>query len=285
MDQARDDEYPELIFEGDYAEAVFLKSLLESSTGPYKMPTEVRRVSDSITCLRRASYLTCSYIVRTARGLVLVDAGMDSDGEDIHTGLRAMKASATDVRAILLTHWHNDHSAGARALHELSGAPVYYHRGDERQFTGEAGATGARRWLSDRIPELGVLVLFKGLLGESAPRAVAAQHFVDDGDVVLDDFEVVGTPGHTPGHVSYFYHPERALFAGDALAVIDGRIRFMARPVTPDTTAARTSMVTCLARRPAIVCPGHREPLVNAGTACGLMRDYLDRGGAWPLLG
>lgn len=31
MDQSRDDEYPELIFEGDYAEAVFLKSLLESS--------------------------------------------------------------------------------------------------------------------------------------------------------------------------------------------------------------------------------------------------------------
>lgn len=40
------------------------------------MSTEVRHVSDAITCLRRASYLTCSYIVRTAVGLVLVDAGM-----------------------------------------------------------------------------------------------------------------------------------------------------------------------------------------------------------------
>jgi len=30
------------------------------------MSTEVRRVSETITCLRRASYLTCSYIVRTA---------------------------------------------------------------------------------------------------------------------------------------------------------------------------------------------------------------------------
>ena len=249
------------------------------------MPTEVRRVSDSITCLRRASYLTCSYIVRTAHGLILVDAGMDSDGEDIHTGLRAMKAHVTDVRAILLTHWHNDHSAGAQAIHALSGAPVYYHRGDEPQFTGEAGATGARKWLSDRIPELGFLVLFKGLLGESAPRAVAAQHFVHDGDVVLNDFEVIGTPGHTPGHVSYFYRPERALFAGDALAVIDGRIRFMARPVTPDTSAARVSMSTCLGRRPEIVCPGHREPLVDAGSACDEMRAYLAQGGTWPLLG
>lgn len=249
------------------------------------MPTEVRRVSESITCLRRASYLTCSYIVRTAGGLVLIDAGMDSDGADVHAGFRAMQARATDVRAILLTHWHNDHSAGAQAIHQLTGAPVYYHRGDEPQFTGQAGATGARRWLSDRIPEVGLLVLFKGLLGESAPRPVAAHSFVADGDVLLDQFEVIATPGHTPGHVSYFYRPERALFAGDALAVIGGRIRFMARPVTLDTAAARDSMARCLARQPHIVCPGHREPLVDAGHACETMQRHLAGGGKWPLLG
>ena len=210
---------------------------------------------------------------------------MDSDGADIHVGLRALKADVKDVRAILLTHWHNDHSAGAQAIHELSGAPVDYHRDDEPQFTGAAGATGARRWLSDRIPEVGVLVLFKGLLGESAPRAVSAQHFITDGDVVLDDFQVVSTPGHTPGHVSFFYRPEGALFAGDALAVIDGRIRFMARPVTLDTTAARASMEKCLALSPRIVCPGHREPLLDADRACEAMRAYLYKGGTWPLLG
>ena len=249
------------------------------------MSTEVRRVSESITCLRRASYLTCSYIVRTPGGLVLIDAGMDSDGADIHAGLRELKADATEVKAILLTHWHNDHSAGAQAIHALSGAPVYYHRGDELQFTGEAGATGARRWISDRIPEIGVLVLFKGLLGESAPRAVAAQHFVQDGEVVLDDFDVVATPGHTAGHVSYFYRPERALFAGDALAVIDGRIRFMARPVTLDTLQARQSLEKVLDLRPQIVCPGHREPLTGAESPCETMRNYLRGGGKWPLLG
>ena len=249
------------------------------------MSTEVRHVSGSIICLRRASYLTCSYIVRTSNGLVLVDAGMDSDGGDVHTGLRALNADISEVRAILLTHWHNDHSAGAQALHAECGAPVYYHRGDEPQFTREAGAKGLRGWLSDRIPEIGLLVLFKGLLGEAAPRAVAAQHFVQDGDVVLDEFEVVATPGHTSGHVSYFYRPEQALFAGDALAVIDGRIRFMARPVTLDLVAARASLEKCLARQPRIVCPGHREPLPDAGPACDAMQAYLQTGGKWPLLG
>jgi glyoxylase-like metal-dependent hydrolase (beta-lactamase superfamily II) len=139
--------------------------------------------------------------------------------------------------------------------------------------------------VSDRIPEIGLLVLFKGLLGEVAPRAVTAQRFVRDGDVLLDDFDVVATPGHTPGHVSYFYRPERALFAGDALAVTGGRIRFMARPVTLDTTAARASLERCLALQPQIVRPGHREPLRDAGPACETMRSYLAAGGRWPMLG
>lgn len=248
--------------------------------------TEVRRVTDSIVCMRRASYLTCSYLVRTRRGLVLVDAGMDSGGADVHAGLRALDATPDAVTAILLTHWHNDHAAGAAAIRQLSHAPVYYHRGDLAQFTGTGGATGVRRWISDWIPEVGVLVLFKGLLGESVPEPVEADHFVDDGDTVLDDFEVIATPGHTPGHVSYFYRPERALFAGDALAVIGGRIRFMARPVTLDLEAARRSMAAILAREPQCVCPGHREPMTDgADAACRAMRDHLERGGSWPLLG
>jgi len=197
-----------------------------------------------------------------------------------------MDAPATDIRAILLTHWHNDHAAGAHALHALTRAPVYYHRGDEPFYTGGAGTKGARRWLSDQIPEWGVLVLAKGLLGEATPRAVTAQHFVEDGDVILDDFEVITTPGHTDGHVSFFYEPAKALFAGDALAIVDGRIRFMARPVTPDIDAARASLEKCLALDPQIICPGHREPLTaGVESACDAMRSYLKRGGPWPLLG
>jgi hypothetical protein len=77
---------------------------------------------------------------------------------------------------------------------------------------------------------------------------VSAQYFIQDGDVVLDDFE-------------------------------DGRIRFMARPVTLDTDAARVSMEKCLALRPRTVCPGHREPLLNADHACEAMQIYVHKGG------
>jgi glyoxylase-like metal-dependent hydrolase (beta-lactamase superfamily II) len=250
------------------------------------MSTEVRRLSPSILCLRRASYLTCSYMVQRRGAITLVDAGMSSDGADVRAGLDYLGAHPRDIRAILLTHWHNDHSAGAQAAHSLSSAPVYYHSADEAYFTGKTGPRGIRRWISELIPEWGVLVLAKGLLGEATPRAVQAQHFVHDGQVLFEEFVVVATPGHTEGHVSYFYTPDAALFAGDALAVIGGRIRFMARPVTLNEGAARRSLAKCLELRPKLVCPGHREPLTTGAQAeCERMLSYLAAGGRWPLFG
>ena len=211
---------------------------------------------------------------------------MDSRGADVRRGLDALGMNVDSVRGILLTHWHNDHAAGAEALRAAAKAPVFYHRGDEAQFTGAAATSGLRRWSSDRIPEAGVLVLLKGLLGEAVPQPIAEATLVDDGDVVSDDFEVVFTPGHTPGHVSFFYRPEGVLFAGDALAVVRGRLRFMARSVTPDLASARASMAKCLSLHPAIICPGHREPLTeNVQEACARMRDQLNAGTPWPLLG
>jgi glyoxylase-like metal-dependent hydrolase (beta-lactamase superfamily II) len=224
--------------------------------------------------------------VTTQDGVVLVDAGMDSTGADIQALLAAMGQSERSINAILLTHWHNDHAAGARAIQTRSGCPVYYHAADQPWLSRAAARGGLRGWIAKRVPEWGVGVLLIGLLGEAVPEAVNAADYVKDGQAVTGSFEVIETPGHTPGHVSFYYRSERVLFAGDALAVIGGRVRFMARPVTLDLPAARRSMERCLSLDIQVLCPGHREPL-TAGVAaeCDRMRRHLSDGGRWPLLG
>jgi glyoxylase-like metal-dependent hydrolase (beta-lactamase superfamily II) len=247
---------------------------------------EIFQVTHSIWCVRRSSYLTCSYGVSTKRGVVLVDAGMDSTGNDVLALLAEMDQPLTAVRAILLTHWHNDHAAGARAIQERTNCGVYYHAAGQPWLSRDAARGGLRGWLAKRIPEWGIGVLLIGLLGDAVPEAVQPTAYIEHGQLIADDFEVIETPGHTPGHVSFLYRPEQALFAGDALAVIDGQVRFMARPVTMELAAARSSMEQCLAREIDVLCPGHREPLTqDVRAACERMQRHLITGGSWPLLG
>jgi len=249
------------------------------------MSAQIFEVTPNVLCVRRASYFTCSYLVRQPEGIVAVDAGMDSGGADLHAGLRHWNASSADLRAILLTHWHNDHAAGAAAL-QTAGAKVHYHAADQPELTRRTARLGFRGWFSELIPEVGFLVLFKGLLGEASPRAVHADRLVSDGEVIAGGFRVVGTPGHTKGHVSFYYEPDRILFAGDALAVIGDRIRFMARPVTLDHAQARESMRRILSLEAAIICPGHRAPLAaRVAEQRAAMLHHLERGGDWPLFG
>jgi glyoxylase-like metal-dependent hydrolase (beta-lactamase superfamily II) len=229
--------------------------------------------------------LTCSYGVRVDDGVVLIDAGMSSTGADVDALLRAMQMPGDSIRALLLTHWHNDHAAGASAIRQRCGCSVLYHQAETPWLTRTYAHGGLRGWLAKHIPEWGIGVLFIGLLGEAVPQAVEATEFLVDGQIV-HDFEVIETPGHTPGHLSFYYAREKALFAGDALAVIGEQVRFMARPVTANLEQARRSMNKILAREINALCPGHRHPLTESvEQRCEQMRCYLESDGAWPLLG
>jgi glyoxylase-like metal-dependent hydrolase (beta-lactamase superfamily II) len=211
---------------------------------------------------------------------------MDSDAKDFLQGLKTTGVGVDHVRAILLTHWHNDHSAGAAFLQRNFGMRVYYDAGDQPSLTRQTATRGIRGWLGKHVPEEGVLVLLRGLLEEAAPEAVTAKHLVSDGEIVEGGFRVLATPGHTSGHVAYVHEPTRTLFCGDALAVVNDQLRLMARPVTPDLSAARISALRCLNETAEFICPGHRGPLVkNVNEERRRLREHLENGGRWPLLG
>jgi len=247
---------------------------------------QVIPVAEGVWCFRRPSYVACSYVVSTAAGVVAVDVGMDSSADDFAEGLRQIAIAPDRVKAVLLTHWHNDHSAGAAHLKRNFDVRVYYHAGDQPSFTRKTASQGIRSWLGKHVPEEGVLVLLRGLLEEASPEAVDADHLVADGEIIEREFRVLVTPGHTPGHVAYIHEPTRTLFCGDALAVVADQLRLMARPVALDLPAARASALRCLREQSQFICPGHRGPLTNnVARERRRLLDYLEAGGRWPLLG
>jgi glyoxylase-like metal-dependent hydrolase (beta-lactamase superfamily II) len=95
--------------------------------------------------------------------------------------------------------------------------------------------------------------------GTPVDRTVTDNEIISD---VLGGLHVVATPGHSPGHIS-FWQPERGiLFTGDVLMNLMGlRLPFAA--FTTDMTQNKRSLARIAALKPPILCFGHGTPLTQ----------------------
>src|SRR5215470_18179209 len=79
-----------------------------------------------------------AWIVRTATGAVLVDAGLDGKGTAILAELKAQGVTPAQVRAVLITHGHPDHYAAARRFDQativLGAEDVAMTQGDKTHY-------------------------------------------------------------------------------------------------------------------------------------------------------
>ena len=124
---------------------------------------------------------------------VIIDPGDDAD-----IIITMVKELGVQVDRILATHCHFDHIAAVAALKRELELEFIAHSGD--LFFVEDGKASARKW---------------GFDIEQPPKP---DRFIEDGDKIeVGNFslEVLHTPGHSPGGVSYLH--ERVVFAGDCL--------------------------------------------------------------------
>jgi glyoxylase-like metal-dependent hydrolase (beta-lactamase superfamily II) len=121
-------------------------------------------------------------------------------GEEAPKLLAAIDALGVKLDGILLTHCHFDHVGAV--------APV-------------AKATGAEVWVPKiEEPVLADIMSFVPWPGFGPYESWDAEHTVEGGEKLeLAGFEidVIFTPGHSPGHVTYSIPDETAIFSGDVL--------------------------------------------------------------------
>ncbi len=105
------------------------------------------------------------------------------------------------IREILATHGHFDHILASRDLKQMTGAPFRVHIREEAQI--KIMPKRVRDWL--RI---------------DVPPAAEIDAYVTPGETITAGslaFEVLFTPGHSPGHVSYVLRRANVVFSGDCL--------------------------------------------------------------------
>jgi glyoxylase-like metal-dependent hydrolase (beta-lactamase superfamily II) len=206
----------------------------------------------------RASHV---YLLVSEGGLTLVDSGSPGEAARIVSELEEGGYALLDLRAILLTHCHVDHTGNAAELAQRSGAQVLAHR-DEVGYIEQTeplpASSFVRRlldWVSDRV--------FR-----AAPCQV--DQALEDGDVVdaLGGLKVIHAPGHTPGNIALYDPDRRILFCGDTIFngnPLSGRggIQPPPRAFSVDTARAEAS-ARMLAKLPAeVICFGHGEPILE----------------------
>jgi glyoxylase-like metal-dependent hydrolase (beta-lactamase superfamily II) len=150
-------------------------------------------VTPNVTQLTRLRFVN-AFLVREEDGFTLVDT-TTSGGADALIG--AARSSGGEIRRIALTHGHGDHVGSLDALMERLGstAQVLMPELDARIHSGEKVVDGKPpgQWPSIKTtPHV---------------RLVAGDR--------VGSLEVVASPGHTPGHVSFLDTRDRTLIAGD----------------------------------------------------------------------
>ena len=199
-----------------------------------------------------------SYLVVDSAGALLIDAGLPYSHRRILKALQELGLEPAALKTVLLTHADRDHVGGAADLRTATGARVL-----AGALEGEAMASATE---TRRVVLPGVM---RGLF-EAASRLAFAQVTPVTPDGALSDgdelagwggVKVLHTPGHTPGHMSY-YLPERGvLFAGDSMRSFGGRLRPSFGANTADEHQAQESAWRQLTLNPELILAGHGTPV------------------------
>jgi glyoxylase-like metal-dependent hydrolase (beta-lactamase superfamily II) len=205
---------------------------------------------------------------RPGAAWALVDAGLSLSAAFIERQAATLFGADSRPQCILLTHGHFDHVGSLRFLAEKWNVPVFAHRLELPYLTGKAdypppdptvggGMALLSPLYSRKAIDLGTRVLPLPPLG--VVPAISGWRWIE-------------TPGHSPGHVSFFRDSDRTLIAGDAFVTTRQESAYgaLAKPLaihgppayfTIDWVAAAASVRKLAQLRPEVAATGHGVPM------------------------
>ena len=138
--------------------------------------------------------------------LTLIDSGFPGNGRIIAQYIEGLGRRLNELKRVLLTHSHPDHTGSVAELKEMLPAlQVMAHRSD-------TSVDKDGRHLVSYLNLFGATPLPIPFL-----RRVEADGFLEEGQVlpILGGLRVIHTPGHTPGSVCFYLETQKVIFLGD----------------------------------------------------------------------
>lgn len=228
------------------------------------------------------------YFVSSGSSWTLIDAGWSNSAGAIYSAAESLFGPGARPESIVLTHIHPDHSGSALQLARAWEVRVFAHPGELPLAAGRLVPEYANpldRWMIGPVLRLMPRDRVDSMVSEGDISEVIAELDLDRGIPGVPDWEVVPTPGHTPGHIAFLRRPDRVLITGDAVLTVNVNsptdlLRAVRRVSGPPriTTWAWPLAVSSIARladvEPSLLAGGHGRPM--AGDVSRELRDFAD---------
>ena len=196
------------------------------------------------------------YLIAFQGGAALIDAGCGGATTRLLANVAAAGVGPQDIRLLLLTHCHYDHTGGAHALRVRLGCPVVLHALDAPYLEEGNDVVSAACWYSAELAACPVDYRLQGSTEDIAlaGRTVTAVHI----------------PGHSPGSVAYVVHSEglKVVFAQDVHGPLHPSL-------LSDADDYQSSLRRLLALDADVLCEGHFGIFRGKGEIERFIRSFM----------
>jgi glyoxylase-like metal-dependent hydrolase (beta-lactamase superfamily II) len=217
---------------------------------------------------RQRPFLDANLLLVHGRQPALVDSGFVGHADETAGWARAVGGA---VSVVVNTHWHADHVGGNATL-QAAGAGIAASVPDADAIARREPGCCLAEYLDQPV----------------APYTV--DEALRDGQIIRlgdTEWQVVATPGHTPGHLALWQPDERLVAVGDALSDYDVGWINLALDGPDAATAAVRSLQRLADLQPRVLLPAHgpipADTVAALATAAGRAQRLVDdhAGAVW----
>lgn len=191
------------------------------------------------------------YLVLGSESFV-VDTGLPGKAGKLKNCLKSLGKDPKDIGVIILTHHHFDHTGSLNKIEKLTGARIAAHRDDWPYISGEKNYEGP--FFMKPLTKLMNLIY--------NVKPVKTDMILTDGDKI-GDYNVIHTPGHTPGSVCLYNPINKVLFVGDNMSFSKGILNPPSGRLLPDPVNYKKSMEKLGKLDVETILTGHGGPVTK----------------------